>query len=448
MTVQLPGSQLAHRIKGIIQRKLGITAGVADAAMSSLATFLGGLAAAKILSDAELGVYAIFFTAFNFGQVVANNLIYVPAEVVTVNWPLGSRTRVLAQSIPLGILPSLVGALAIGVASLVAAQISSADVVVPLTITAALTTFFWPTQDHVRRMLHIDERSWMAASVSSAQLVITAIAIGVLSVLNVAPAWIPFGALAVANMLSLVIGLIGARPTSREHPESARLHSRDLIRSGGWLMVGVGTSPVTAFGVATIITFAAGPEALGFAEAARIVAHPILVLGTGLGYVMGPRIMRGALQRDISVSRHNHRRFNRVLVTAALIYAVFVGFDWPGNPMSWLVPKAYAVHWLVVATVLANVFLAAMTLVIQELTAAHRARTIAIVNMAAAPLQLAAAATAGITESFARPLSLAVGNGARLLGNWKAIAGIYESSDDSTPTKSPVDTQAPPDSGR
>ena len=66
--------------------KLGLTSGVVDAGMSSLATFLGGLIAANILGRAELGVYAVFFAAFNFGQVLANNLVYIPAEVVAVAW--------------------------------------------------------------------------------------------------------------------------------------------------------------------------------------------------------------------------------------------------------------------------------------------------------------------------------------------------------------------------
>ncbi len=410
--------------------KLGIGAGVVDAAMSSLATFLGGLVAANILGRAELGVYAVFFTAFNFGQVIANNLIYIPAEVVAVAWPAEDRTRVLSQSIPAGLLPSVGGAIAIGIASIVAAQISTADVVLPLTITTAITTFLWPTQDHIRRMLHIADRSWAAASVSAVHFAITACSIGVLLALDVTAAWIPFGALAIANLASLMLGLVLARPRTRKAaPE--KLHPRKLTRSGIWLLIGVGIPPITAFGAATIITFAAGPEILGFAEAARVAAHPVLVLGTGLGYVMGPRIMRGAIAGDIEVSRHNHRRFNRFLISAATVYGLIVGFNWVGNPMAALVPTAYTVQWLVVVTVIANILMAAMVLVLQELTAANRSRTIALVSIISAPLQLFAAATAGITEAFARPLSLVVGNGARLFGNTRAIASVY-----STPSRS------------
>jgi O-antigen/teichoic acid export membrane protein len=432
MGFELPQSELAAPRRGRFLGKLGITAGVLDAAMSSFATFLGGLVAANLLSDSELGVYAVFFTAFNFGQVIANNLVYIPAEVVAVAWAAETRMQVLRQSIPIGMLPSLVGAAAIGIATLVGAQIATASLVVPLAITTGLTTLLWPTQDHIRRMLHIADRSWAAAAVSTIHFLVTGLAIGILIVIDVDDAWIPFGALAIANMVSLLIGLILARPPGGARPAPERLHLRSLTRSGVWLMLGMGVPPVAAFGAATIITFAAGPEALGYAEAARIVAHPIIVLGTGLGYVMGPRIMRGAIARDRAVSRHNHRRFNSFLVVATVTYALIVGWQWPGNPMSFLVPKAYVIEWLVVITIVANVFLADVVLVVQELTAAKRARTIALVSIFSVPLQLLAAATAGITEAFARPISLIVGNGSRLYGNTRAIADIYEAGDRTT----------------
>ncbi|MDJ0953973.1 MAG: hypothetical protein QNJ81_09850, partial [Acidimicrobiia bacterium] len=81
----------------------------------------------------------------------------------------------------------------------------------------------------------------------------------------------------------------------------------------------------------------------------------------------------------------------------------------------------------VVATVFANMIGAALVLAIQELTAARRARTIAVASLAAAPLQLIAAATASVTEAFARPLSLAVGSGALLAGCSRSIAAVYSS---------------------
>jgi hypothetical protein len=135
--------------------------------------------------------------------------------------------------------------------------------------------------------------------------------------------------------------------------------------------------------------------------------------------------MTGAIARDRSVSRTNHFRFNAIVGAAALGYALVAGWDWAGNPMALLVPRAFEIEWLVPATIGANVIMAARILVVQELMAAKRARTIALVSVISAPLQLAAAATAGATEAFARPLSLAVGEGTRLYGTARSIHRIY-----------------------
>ena len=221
MGFEMQESELVSPNRRNLLGKLGITAGVLDAGMSSLATFLGGLVAANLLGDSELGVYAVFFTAFNFAQVVANNLVFVPAEVVAVAWPKETRMQ------------SLAGAAAIGIAALVAAQTATASLVMPLAITTGLTTLLWPTQDHVRRMLHIADRSWAAAAVSTVQFSVMALSIGVLIFLDVDDGWIPFGALAIANAVSIFVGLILARPSGGIRPAPERLRLRSLTKSGG-----------------------------------------------------------------------------------------------------------------------------------------------------------------------------------------------------------------------
>ncbi len=424
MTTDVPGATPEIDRKESASRT-GIAAGVMDAAMSSLATFVAALVAANLLTNTELGVYAVFFTAFNFGQVVANNLVYIPAEVAAVDWPKPARLRIVEQSIRLALVPSLAGAAAIGFASIVAAQIAPSSLVLPLTITAAATTFLWPTQDHIRRVLHIADRSWAAAGVSAAHLSSTVGSIGALHWAGVDAAWLPFGSLAIANMVSLAIGLVLVSRAHSESPLPRKLQLGELTRSGAWLLTGVGIPTVAAFGAATIITFAAGAEALGYAEQARIAAHPILVAGTGIGYVLGPSLMRGAIAGDRAVSRHYHYRFAGLIGLATIGYVAVAGWEWAGNPMLYLVPDAFELNWLVLATIGANVLMVLLVLPIQELMAAGRARTIGMVSLLSAPLQLAAAATAGATGAFARPLSLAVASGARLAGNARAIVHSY-----------------------
>jgi O-antigen/teichoic acid export membrane protein len=397
-------------------RSLQLSAGVVDAGLSSLATFVAGLVAVNVLEASEIGVYAVFFTAFTLGQVLASNLVFVPAEVVTISWPQPVRLRALSQTLRLGIGPSLVGSLAIAAATLAAAPISTADVITPLATTAALTTFLWPSQDHVRRLLHIAQRSWASVAVSSAQLVATVAAIGILHALDVPGVWIPFGSLAVANAASLLTGITLATPWRRPDAPVERLQVRELIRSGAGLLAGVGIPAVTKFGAATIIGYIAGTELLGYAESARVVAHPLLVLGTGLSYVLGPRVMQAAIRVDRAAARRIRLQFTLLVSAAAAGYLALVGPDWAGNPMLRLVPGAYEVSGLVAASIGANLLMGLITLVIQEMTAAGRTNQIAWIGLLSAPFQLAAAATAGVTGAFSRPQIVAAGSAVRFAG--------------------------------
>ena len=61
--------------------------------LASLATFAAGLTAVRLLSEIDLGIYGVFFTAFFLGSVIVTELVLVPAQVVAVNLPptRGSR---------------------------------------------------------------------------------------------------------------------------------------------------------------------------------------------------------------------------------------------------------------------------------------------------------------------------------------------------------------------
>jgi len=274
-------------------------------------------------------------------------------------------------------------------------------------------------------MLHIAKHSWASVGVSSAQLLATIASIAVLAALDVPRVWIPFGALAIANAASLATGVALAAPWNKIDESLERLSFRALIQSGRGLLAGVGIPALTKFGAATIIGYIAGPEILGYAEAARVVAHPVLVLGTGLSYVLGPRVMQAAIRVDRAAARRIRLQFASLVTVAAAGYLAIVGPQWAGNFMTQLVPGAYEVSWLVAASVAANLMMGLLTLVIQEMTAAKRTNLIAWMGLLSAPFQLAAAATAGITGAFARPLSWAAGSAVRFAGYAPALNQWY-----------------------
>jgi hypothetical protein len=222
--------------------------------------------------------------------------------------------------------------------------------------------------------------------------------------------WIPFGGLAIANLCSLLAALLlAARRRRPAHAHPIALRFTELWDLGAWLFVGSIVPSIAAFGVASIVTVLAGPEAIGFAEAARVVGQPIIVLGTGLSAVLGPRIMETAIGRDLHHANRVLFGYAAIVAVAAGGYVVVAGADWALNPMSRIVPAAYTVDGLVAATIGANVLVAVFFMLGHELAAARRQRALAFVSFGVAPLRLLAASTAGVTGAFARPMAQAAG---------------------------------------
>ena len=356
-TVPLGDSSRSDPVPGRTLRNR-LPAGVADATLASLAAFAVGLVAANVFEAAELGVYAVFFAAFMLGTMVVYQLVYVPAEVVAANLPAQIRLGVLRRSLLLGVVPSLIGTGAILLATVATAGIASTDLLVGLTATAWLAALVSPSQDHVRRLLHFRGWSWRAATVSAVQLTVVVCAIIAMALLDVAAAWIPFGALAIANVSSLSVALLLSGAQRLATAEVPMLRFRDLARPGRWLLVQAVLPMASAFIAAWMITVLATPEALGYADAARIAAQPILVLGMGLSAVLSPRAMEAAIARGKALADRTVAIHLGLVGLGGLTYLMIAGASFAWNPMRILVPKAYEVPGLVAATILVNIVIA------------------------------------------------------------------------------------------
>lgn len=399
------------------QRQRQLAAGVIDAGLASVATFAAGLTGVTLLSDIDRGIYGVFFTAFFLGTVIVSELIMVPAQVVAVGLPREKRLGVTRRSLLLGLAPGLVGVLAVVAAAGLRGHLTSTGVITALTVTTGITIVVSPMQDHVRALLHIADRSWHAVAVSAVQFVGVATGIGLLVALDVERAWVPFGSLAMANIVSLTTALVLAR--APRTPESDAMSFRGLASSGKWLVIRAATPASLAFIAANIITELAGPVAYGYAEAARQVAQPITVLSVGLMAVLGPKAVRAGSETNAAAGAHNRRTFIGLMLLASFAYGALVGFDWILNPMAILVPSAYAVRGLVIATVAANVLAAVFLIFGRELLGAGQARSLAIISLVASPALPLAAATAGSSEAFARPLGYIVEGTVRVVaGRW------------------------------
>jgi O-antigen/teichoic acid export membrane protein len=416
-------SSRAPRRKGRLRILSG---GVIDAGFASLATFVIGLAASRTLSPADLGVYAIFFTAFLTGTVIPAQLVYVPAEVIGVSFPVGERTRLLRRTLVISHWAALASAGTILFATAAAFRIASLETILALTLTCMVAAYLSPIQDHVRRVLIKDDRPWRAAAISMTQFTTIAVAVGALILLSVPEAWVPFGGLAIANTVSLCAGLVIARFPSLERLPT-QMTFRSLSSAGRWLVLSQLVPTGATFLAATMVTYLAGADAAGYAEAARIAGQPLLVLGFGLGAVFEPRFMERAGRRDLESARRVRWVFQGLMALSGLGYLAVAGWDWFLNPMAYLVPEAYTVSGLAAFTIIANLANGATYAGQAEMTGGRRERPLARIHSVCSVALLVAAGTAPVTRAFARPLGVLLQGVTRLAWYRLALQRMYAS---------------------
>lgn len=402
--------------------KTTVPAGLVDAAASSLATFVAGLFAARVLDPASLGVYALFFSGFMLAFAVPDHVVFQPAEVATLTHEPRRRLLAVPQiagvGMPLSLVSATVGVL---VCVLVAPDVES-GIVMPLAVTSWCAAAVWPLQDHVRQMLHMADRSVVAAAMSMVNAVVVTGALGASYLLPVGVAWVPFTAITLGNVASLAVGLWAWRSVARTSDEPVRLRMRSVLRTGRYYLAS-GTAPIAAtFVVSVIVARLAGSAALGYAEAARVVAQPVAVIGVGLTATIGPRLLEAGAARDPVRARRLTAVFLLIVTGSGLLAVALVGWVWPLNPMRWLLPQAYVVPWLVTITIVANVLAKAPNPYRVLLLGASREPAVARVDGVTALAQCAVAATAAVTGALARPLALA--GQAGLQSGWMRSAAL------------------------
>jgi O-antigen/teichoic acid export membrane protein len=381
-----------------------LPAGLFDAGFASLATLAVGVYAARTLTPAELGAYALFFTAFLFATVVPTQLVLAPAEFSTIPLERVERLGLLRHKWTIG-LPSAVIAAIVGAAAAYAGARAPDDLLRALAVGTIVAAIVSPLQDHVRRVLHMAGLSWHAMLVSVIQLLCVIGFLLLSEAVHVSVIWRPFGALAVANLISMSVGLVMVRHEVRAFPLS-RPRMSELMRSGRWLMSLECVTTGGLFLSSVMITHLASPTVLGHAEAARIVAQPMFVLMVGLNAILGPRAIEAAANRDLAGANQILRPFLLIIAVAGLGYGATTATRWWGNPIAVLVPQAYAVEGLVSLTVLAQVVFISSATLRAELIGGKRERVLPRVAIVASVLQCLVAIAAIWIGALARPLGI------------------------------------------
>ena len=265
-----------------------------------------------------------------------------------------------------------------------------------------------PVYSHLRNLLHLSHRSWLAARVAAAQLALVVVLLVLFLAIEVPPEWIPFAVLALSQAGAVAFGvvtlgweLVAGQPVNRT--------VRTLVHSGRWLMTSGLVPAAAALIAATLVSRLAGVEDLGHAQAAAVAARPVLVLGAGLRAVLGVRSMEAGRSADRRAANRYWRLYAMAIGVGAAAYAVLAGVDWALNPVAALLPRAYAVDGLVLAVLGANVLASMPKPVRAEFIGGGREKRVALFDSIGAAAIVAVAGLASLLGAFAIPGGVAVG---------------------------------------
>jgi len=388
-----------------------LPAGVVDAGVASFTSFLVGLYVVRqglVLA----GSWGLFFAAFRVAAVVSTFFVFVPSELKALRLPVGNRMATLSDSLRHGSRWALYASPIVGLPILLGLAsrpegLAASDLVA-FGASGIVCGFLSPIQDHLRRMLHLDHASPRAAATSIVYGLVTVAALPVVKLL-LGVAWAPFTALAIGNLVSL---LVSVRLAGRPHPDHAGREpelttSRELLTQEVLFQAG----DLLANGVVWSL---AGPTLLGYAENARLVARPVIVLTEGIRSTLGLPIVEAAQRRDAAGAKRAAVRFRRLTLWLGIPYLLATGWAWPGNPLSSVAPDAYTITGLAVTTVAANVALGLLSPERNQLMGRGNYRGLLQSEWGGTFARLVVTASAPITKAFAIP----VGLGALVIGRW------------------------------
>jgi O-antigen/teichoic acid export membrane protein len=407
-----------------MRKPIVLSAGIVDAGAAAAATFGIQLYAVRILDVDTLGVYGLFWSAFVFASLIAAHLIFRPAQVRSLAWTGIERLSVVWPSVRIGLKASVFGAALVALSELLVPAGTPRDVRIALGITAVAVTIVSPIQDHVRRMFHIAGQSWTAAALSGWQVVSITVAVIALLLADVPEVWVPLGALALANVSSLSLGTILAVRRSRGvDPGEHRFG--DLAESGRWLLVAGVSGPGAVFVASALIAQLAGAAALGYAQAARVVARPVLVFGNGLMATVGPSSMEAGATRDVPHANRNFRTMSLLLLVIGGPYLLVAGFDWFVNPLAGFLPVAYELDGLV-ALAIGAILVESLLLVRRaELIGGRDEKALSAVELTAAGSAVALATGAAVLEAYTLAAAGLLMGAVRAVGYTRRRARMY-----------------------
>jgi len=384
--------------------RFAIPAGLVDTGATALASFGVQVYAVRTFDTEVLGVYALFFSAYLLASLIPQFLFLYPLEIDSLQLARSDRLGLIRRSRWIFMVTPFFA----GAAAVMAWQLTSADVdgsvVAGLGVTSATLAVVAPFYEHLKRMMHISERSMHAASTGAAQLALVMVVLTSMILVDADPVLIPFTALAASQVGAALLGL--GLVWRRLVPVRLGVTIGGLVRSGRWLLVSGVVPAAATFVAAALVSHLASAEDLGLAQAAHVAARPVLVVATGLAAVLGFRMMEAGATGDRQSGTRYWQVYASILLVGGIAYAAVAAFDWAGNPIAVIIPRAYEVAGLAAAAIGANLVLSLMKPPRDELIGARLEPWVAAIDSMGASTVVVVALFAGVLNSFAIPLGI------------------------------------------
>jgi O-antigen/teichoic acid export membrane protein len=306
-----------------MRKVLDLVASLGDAGAAAAGTFLVGLIALRSLSNAELALYALLFSAGVAAMVIPQQMSYLPRRIrvnQSINTVRGAYGADLRSALPLIVVAILIVSAA---GTPLYAKVGMMPAIL-LTGTAVIWVAASSFQDHIRTSLHITDDHRLATVVSFVQLTIAAVGFSATLIIGpehvgVATAAVPFGTLALANVVSAGAGIW-------LHRSRAVIDDSTSIPLSVGLKTAASGFMLQASGYASnlIVALALGYAALANLEGARIAAQPILVAGTALSSYFLPTAIRLQQRSEYRAARKRIVILLSSQVGVGILYAIAV----------------------------------------------------------------------------------------------------------------------------
>lgn len=316
-TRRVSGRHRAARA-GHASRIIHILGGLADSAFAALCTFAVGLVAIRSLPDAGVALFSLMLTGYIIGMILPRNIVLTHVELVANRsselFVPRLRTSLMLTGTPL----TVAALIAMASGAPVWGHVSPSHYAA-MAVGAGIATVSGAILTHVRATMHV-VRLHVWAGVTSATNVVVTLTVLLIghACLSGAALWgLPFGALALGQIVSLgwwryVVSRMPARAVGPATP----LRSRLLY------LVPIGAAQLAIYAQSTLVVRLLGPSQSAHLESARVAASPVYILASGLGALLLPPLVRALATASVRRTLVGLARAMGAVTTAGLVYAL------------------------------------------------------------------------------------------------------------------------------